>query len=105
MIAALDRQIPPRIEAALSELQRMIGDRYPGATFTVEAGFDPPGTYLVVTVDVPDTDDVFSIVVDRLVGLQVDEGLPIYVTVLRPVARVMEHLHNQRLSHLPRALD
>ena len=106
MIAAMDLQFASQIEAALSELQRMIAERYPEATFEVEEGFDPPGTYLVATVDVPDTDDVFSIVVDRLVDLQVEQGLPVHVTILRPIARVMEQLREQQQSRrMPRALD
>lgn len=43
----------PRIEAALDELRQIIATRYPGAEFVVEEGCDPPGTYLVATVDVP----------------------------------------------------
>ena len=89
-----ERSIPltPPIEKAINELQGMISERFPQASFVVEEGFDPKGIYLVTTVDIADTDDVMDVVGDRLVELQVDEGLPIYVTPLRPIQRVVAEL-------------
>jgi hypothetical protein len=43
-------------------------------------------------VDIADTDEVIALVGDRLLELQVDEGLPVYVTPLRPIARVVAEL-------------
>ena len=60
--------------------------------FAVEPGEDPPGTYLVATVDIADTDEVIDVVGDRLLALQVDEGLPVYVAPVRPVNRVTAEL-------------
>ena len=79
--------ITPRAQAALDELQAMIAARYPEATFRVEKGFDPAGINLIATVDVEDTDEVFAVVVDRLIDLQVEEGLPVYVHPRRPLER------------------
>jgi hypothetical protein len=36
------------------------------------------------TVDVEDTDAVVDVYIDRLVTLQIEEGLPVYVVPLRP---------------------
>ena len=85
-----ERHIPltPRMEEAVHELQRLITACFPQAAFVVEEGFDPEGIYLVTTVDIADTDEVTALVGDRLVELQVDEGLPVYVTPLRPIERV-----------------
>ncbi len=47
------------------------------------------GTYLLATVIVAHTDEVFEIVVDRLVDLQVEEGVPVYVLPLRPLERIL----------------
>jgi hypothetical protein len=58
----------------------------------------PKGTYLVTTVDIADTDEVIDVIGDRLVELQVDEGLPIYVTPLRPIQRVIAEL--QKREHV-----
>jgi hypothetical protein len=84
--------LTPRLEKAVEELKGRIIARFPQASFVVEEGFDPQGIYLVATVDITDTDEVIDIVGDRLVELQVDEGLPVYVTPLRPIERVVADL-------------
>jgi hypothetical protein len=65
----------------------------------------PKGIYLVTTVDIADTDEVIDVVGDRLVELQVDERLSLYVTPLRPIQRVVAELqereHTTSLSPLP----
>jgi hypothetical protein len=97
----LDVHVPltPRMEDAVHELKRLITERFPQAAFVVEEGFDPKGTYLVTTVDIADTDEVIDVIGDRLVELQVDEGLPIYVTPLRPIQRVVAELRQR--EHTP----
>src|SRR5687767_1571466 len=94
-------RLTPRMQEAVEELKRFITTRFPQATFVVEEGFDPEGIYLVTTVDIADTDDVIAVVGDRLVELQVDEGLPVYVTPLRPVERVMTELRNRKTAIPP----
>ncbi|HEX5497926.1 MAG TPA: hypothetical protein VFX03_01825 [Thermomicrobiales bacterium] len=88
-------RVTPAIAAALRELQDRIAARYPEATFAVEDGSDPRGIYLIATVDVPDTDVVFDLVVERLLELQIEDGLPIYVTPIRPIARVIAMLRER----------
>ncbi|MCX6020192.1 MAG: hypothetical protein NTZ05_00380 [Chloroflexi bacterium] len=80
-------KITPRIRAALDELQATIARNYPAATFQVTEGDDPTGIYLRVTVDVEDTDDVVDVYIDRLVDLQVEEHLPVYVLTLQSPER------------------
>ena len=77
-----------RIQAAIAELQDLIRARYPEATFSVGYGEDPDGVYLRATVDVDDRNDVADLFIDRLVSIQVDEGLPVYVVPVRPPERV-----------------
>jgi hypothetical protein len=102
-----ERPIPliPAMEKTVNELKGTISARFPQASFVVEEGFDPKGIYLVTTVDIADTDEVIDVVGDRLVELQVDEGLPIYVTPLRPIQRVLAELREREqassLSPLP----
>jgi hypothetical protein len=88
------------MDDALRELQGMIAERFPQASFVVEEGFDPDGVYLVVTVDIADTDEIVDIIGDRLLELQVDEGLSVYVTPLRPIARVIAQLR-ERIAAMP----
>jgi len=96
-------RLTPRIEEAVHELQRLITARFPQAAF-VEEGFDPKGIYLVTTVDIADTDEVMTVVGDRLVGLQVEEGLPVYVTPLRPITRVVAQLREREAATPPAPL-
>ena len=101
-----ERSLPltPPIEKAINELQGMISERFPQASFVVEEGFDPKGIYLVTTVDIADTDEVMDVVGDRLVELQVDEGLPIYVTPLRPIQHVVAELREREHATPPSPL-
>src|SRR6266581_642139 len=96
--------LTPRIEEAVHELKRLITARFPQAGFVVEEGFDPKGTYLVTTVDIADTDEVIAVIGDRLVELQVDEGLPVYVTPLRPIKRIVAQLREQETATPPAPL-
>ncbi len=82
----------PRVRSALDELKKMITQRYPEATFEVSEGDDPHGIYLTVTVDVEDSTEVMGVVVDRMVDMQVEQGLPVYVVIVRPLERVLEEL-------------
>jgi hypothetical protein len=59
---------------------------------------------LITTVDIADTDEVIAVVGDRLVELQVEDGLPVYVTPLRPIERVVAELRNREASTPPASL-
>jgi hypothetical protein len=96
--------LTPRMEEAVHELKRLITVRFPQAAFVVEEGCDPEGIYLVTTVDIVDTDEVIAVVGDRLVELQVDEGLPVYVTPLRPIERVIAQLRERETATSPSPL-
>jgi hypothetical protein len=104
MKSAHQFRLTPRMQEAVEELKRLINTRFPQAAFTVEEGFDPEGIYLVTTVDIADTDDVIAVVGDRLVELQVDEDLPLYVTPLRPIDRVIAELRNRETATPPTSL-
>jgi len=80
----------PAIQGAVAELQGMIRDRWPQADFELSRGDDPEGSYLDAIVDIEDPDEVMDLVVDRLLGMQVDQGLPVHVVPRRPVKRALE---------------
>jgi hypothetical protein len=96
--------LPARMEEAVHELKKLITARFPQAVFVVEEGFDPAGVYLVTTVDIDDTDEVIAVIGDRLVELQVDEGLPVYVAPLRPIERVVAQLREREAATPPAPL-
>ncbi len=94
----------PKIQRALSELQQLIRDRYPSASFAVYRGEDPAGIYLGATVDIEDTDEVVDVFIDRLLDLQVEEHLPVYVVTSRPVERVLEGMRSAKAPRRYRVL-
>jgi hypothetical protein len=87
--------ITPRLEEAIVELRELIARHYPDATFTVGEGEDPDEIYLTATVDVEDMGEVVEVFLDRMVDLQVEEGLPISVAV-RPLERNLAILAQQQ---------
>jgi hypothetical protein len=78
----------PRMRAAVAELQELILAHFPSTTFEVGEADYPDEVYMRAIVDVDDTDDVIAIFLDRLVGLQVDENLPIWVAPVRTPERI-----------------
>lgn len=98
----------PPIQQAVAELQELIRSRYPNAQFAVATGEDPEGVYLMATVDTDDLTTVLETVRDRLVELQVDRALPLYLVPVRPMQRVLAELQ-KRYPHpvvpLPRLED
>jgi hypothetical protein len=87
------------IQQAISELESLIRSRYSSATFAVGIGDDPEGVYLVPTVE--DTDVVMDVVIDRLLQLQIDEGLPVYVVPIRPLERVLAEMRQAEAHRGP----
>ncbi len=71
----------------IAELQGTVSQQYPDVRFEVFRGEDPHGTYLRAVVDVEDTDQVVDLVIDRLLDLQVEQRLPLYFFVSRPIAQ------------------
>lgn len=93
--------ITPRAQAALDELRALIAEHYPRATFAVQRGHEPAGIYLVATVDIEDTDEVLDVFMDRLVDIQVEDGIPVYVTVRQPRERVRSQFREQQSRVIP----
>ena len=94
-----------RAQSAVEELQSLIQEHYPAATFAVERGpDDPEAVHLVTTIDLEDTDEILEVVAERVMELQIDEGVPVFVIPLRPAARVsamLEAVQAQPAPDLP----
>lgn len=95
--------ITPRMEEAMAEMKERISHRLPTTTYEMYQGEDPVGIYLAAIVDTDDLDEVKGLFLDRLVDLQVDEGLPLFViperTPERNAAIVAEQREARRLGH------
>src|SRR5712692_7204727 len=88
-------QDDPRVQAALSELQQLIREHWPETSFEVSHGEDPDGIYLGATVDIEDTDQVMDTIIDRLLDIQVEQRLPVYVIPVRPTHRVIDEMRSR----------
>lgn len=85
-----------RLATALHELREMIRSQYPSATFSTRNGDDSGGVFLVAEVDVENLTDVVYVVIDRLVEMQVEEGLAIELVPTRPIHREIANLRRSR---------
>ena len=68
----------------------MIAARYPTVAFEVSRGHDEPrNVHLTAVVDVDDTDEVLDLVIERVVDLQTEEGIPVHVIPIRTPERLL----------------
>jgi hypothetical protein len=87
-------------QRAVAELTGMIRDKYPDASFAIEPSPDEGhATHITAVVDAEDPDDVMDLVIDRLVELQVQDGIPVSVIPIRTPERVAA-LRQHALPHL-----
>jgi hypothetical protein len=93
----------PRIPARIDEFRELILARYPEATFELKRGSEPPGMYLWTTVDIEDTGEVLAAIMDRLLEVQVEEYLPVYVIPVRPRAAADSNLARAGAAEAPAA--
>ncbi len=76
-------------QSAVSELTGLVKQRYPTTAFTVGPGEDDPDvTHITAIVDVDDPDEVVDMVIDRMLELQFDHGVPVYLIPIRTLERV-----------------
>ena len=71
--------LAPRMEAAIAEMKALISRHYPGTTFTIYEWDDPEGIFLSAVVDIEDLEAVTDLFISRMVDLQIDEDLPLFV--------------------------
>lgn len=73
-----------RLHVALAELSEIIRGRFPDAAFQV--GSSPDDADVVILrafVDVEAQDEVMDVVIERMMAIQIEEGLPIFVVPIR----------------------
>jgi len=81
------------MQQAVDELQSTILGKYPAAHFELSRSPDDPRMiHLDTTVDLDDAGEVLDLVLDRLVELQVEQGIPIHVIPIRTPERVAASL-------------
>jgi hypothetical protein len=75
-----------RMETVIQEFQTLIERSYSPVCFEVKPGDDPVGTDLIVTVAIDDPDEVVDVYAEKLLTLQVEAGLPLYIVPVRSVS-------------------
>lgn len=89
-------QLDERTREAIDELTDMVAKEYPGTTFKVGRGEDDPEVvHITAAVDVDDPDEVVDLVIDRMLSLEVDERIPVYLIPIRTPERVARLLASQ----------
>ena len=79
--------LTPRMEEVIAEMKERILSRFPTTTFEMYQGEDPVGIYLAAIVDTEDLEDVNQLFSSRIVDIQIDEGIPLYVITERTPER------------------
>lgn len=76
-----EHQFPlsPRMEAAIAEMKQIIAGRYPATVFSVYEWDDPEGIFLSAVVDTDDIEAVTDLFRDRILDLQIEDDLPLFV--------------------------
>lgn len=91
------RDVGPAMLRAVEELQGLVRARYANAAFEVEWGEDnPESVHLIAIVDANDPDNVLDLVIDRVLELQIDSGLPIHVIPVPPIKSVLKEMSRPR---------
>lgn len=86
-------ELDERTRRAVAELQGAIAARYPTTIFELaRSPDDAVSLHLLAIADVDGSDEVGDLIVDRVVALQVEEGIPLHVIPLRTPARVQTAL-------------
>lgn len=85
----------PRMAGAIEEIQQAVLARHPTTIFRVEPGEDPGSVWMWATVDVDDTDEVFDLVSDRLLDLQLERGIPLVFMPVWTPERIAANLRER----------
>ena len=97
--------ITPRMEEVIDEMKERILSRFPSTTFEMYQGEDPVGIYLVAIVDTDDLEEVNQLFSSRIVDIQVDEGIALFVITERTPERnaaVVAEQERERAAFLAR---
>lgn len=90
-----------RMETAIAEMKQLIAGRYPTTAFSVYEWDDPEGIFLSAIVDTDDIEAVTDLFRDRILDLQVDEGLPLFVIPERTPERTAALLAREAKERAP----
>jgi hypothetical protein len=86
-MSAREARVDARMQSAIEELQQLLLHSYPDAQFQVgPSPEDSDIVHLYAIVDTDDLDAVLDPVIDRMMEIQIEDGLPLFVVTMRPAA-------------------
>lgn len=84
-----DEVLDARAQTAVDEMQALVLQHYPEATFEVQRGIDDPeAIHLWVTVDLEDPDEVVDLVIEPMMEIQIEREIPVFVIPIRTPERI-----------------
>jgi hypothetical protein len=89
------------MEAAIAEMTERLTERFPSTTFEIYEGEDPDGIYLAAIIDTDDPEEATDLFRDRIVDLQVEESLPLFVIPERTPERTAVLLAREAQDRVP----
>ncbi len=93
--------LDPRRQQAVQELTQLVQAHFPLTDVMVVPGDDnPKATHVFATVDIDDPDEVADLVMERMLELQLDEGIPVYLIPIRTPERVAALAKRRRAKHV-----
>jgi hypothetical protein len=96
-----DGNVDEEAQALIEELKRLILTRHPEATFEVgPGGENPTAIFLRTYVDLDDPFEVLDEIGDRVLDIQIEQGIPLHVLPLRTPERERA-LRLSRAGRLP----
>lgn len=80
----------PKMREAIGEIERLILEEDPSATFEIDESPEPEGVYLRATVDVVERTLIQEKFIGQLADFQIEDELPLYVVLGRTPKRMKE---------------
>jgi hypothetical protein len=83
-----EQPLDDRMQRAVTELSGLILQHYPDASFRLSPSAEEPAVlHLWARVDVDDPDEVVDLVLDRMMQIQIEDELPLFVIPVRTPER------------------
>lgn len=96
-LSEYQQSLDPRRREAIAELTQLVQSNFPLTHVLVAPGEDnPEATHVIATVDIDDPDAVADLVMERMLELQLDGGIPVHLIPIRTSERTAQLLQQQQ---------
>jgi hypothetical protein len=81
------RHLDKPMLAAINEIEALILKSYPETAFLLDLETDSQAVYVIATVNVDDPEEIIDCYIDRILELQIEDGLPLHFVPIRTPER------------------